>query len=163
MFGVVFPRNFWHFSTLLGAIHKWRQLNFRDFWPPPSPCQHFGPICSTKITQPPLLHQNLGNPLPPPLCWRHLWRAPYMNFNSRTFLLFQWRQHSKPLAARGLLIWLPFKSFKFGPPHKEAKIILRGELRFSHIINIWIPCQSYSHFINDYRFVHSTCIKPRSS
>ena len=34
-------------------------------------CQHFGadnPIYSTKITQPPLLHQNLGNPLPPLLC-----------------------------------------------------------------------------------------------
>ena len=66
----------WH---AFGAVHKWRQLNFRDFWPPPPPCQHFGPIHSTKITQPPLLRQNLGNPLPPPLFWRHLWMAPNHN------------------------------------------------------------------------------------
>ena len=26
------------------------------FFTPSPPCQHFGPICSTKITQPPLLH-----------------------------------------------------------------------------------------------------------
>ena len=36
---------------------------FSGFLTPPA-CQHFGPIYSTKITQPPLLHQNLGIPLP---------------------------------------------------------------------------------------------------
>ena len=35
------------------------------FWTPSPPCQHFEPISSTKITQPPLLRQILGNPLPP--------------------------------------------------------------------------------------------------
>ena len=49
-----------------GAMHKWRLLNFRDFGPPPSPCQKFWQICSTKITQPPLLRQILTDPLPPP-------------------------------------------------------------------------------------------------
>ena len=44
----------------------------------PSPLSaFFTSVQSTKITQPPLLHQNLGNPLPPPLCWCHLWMAPY--------------------------------------------------------------------------------------
>ena len=33
---------------------------------PPSPCQHFEPTYSTKITQPPLLRQNLVNPPPSP-------------------------------------------------------------------------------------------------
>ena len=27
----------------------------------------------------PLLRQNLGTPLPPPLCWRHFWMAPILN------------------------------------------------------------------------------------
>ena len=43
-------------------------------WSPP-PCPHFGLIYITKNTQPPLLRQNLGNLLHPPICWRHLWMA----------------------------------------------------------------------------------------
>ena len=42
----------------------------------PLPLSAFWPMYSTKITQPPLLHQILGNPLPPPLCWHHLWMVP---------------------------------------------------------------------------------------
>ena len=53
---------------------------FSGFWTPSPPCQHVGPIYSTKITQPRLLRQNLGNPLPPPLIWRHLWMAPIIFF-----------------------------------------------------------------------------------
>ena len=47
---------------------------------PPSPCQQFGPIYGTKITQPPLLWQNLGNPSLPlsadVICERPLTRLP---------------------------------------------------------------------------------------
>ena len=39
---------------------------FLGFWTPSQPCHHFGPIPSTKITQPPLLRQNLINPPPSP-------------------------------------------------------------------------------------------------
>ena len=39
---------------------------FLGFLTPSPPCQHFGLIYSTKITQPPLLHQYLGNPPPSP-------------------------------------------------------------------------------------------------
>ena len=38
---------------------------FEELDPLP-PCPHFGPIYSTKITQPPLLLQNLDNPTPSP-------------------------------------------------------------------------------------------------
>ena len=51
---------------------------FSVFLTPFPPCQHVGSIYITKITQPPLLHQNLGDPLPPPLFWHHLWMAPYL-------------------------------------------------------------------------------------
>ena len=70
----------------LGAIYIWCLQNFQDFWPPP-PCQHLGPICSTKITQPPLLSQILGNPLPPPLFLRHLWAIAFQNVTVRVLLL----------------------------------------------------------------------------
>ena len=49
---------YWAAFVHKGTVNKWRQPNFPDFWPPLSPCQHFGPIYSTKITQPPLLSQN---------------------------------------------------------------------------------------------------------
>ena len=39
---------------------------FLGFLTPSPPCQHFGPIYSTKNTQPLLLHQNSGNPPPSP-------------------------------------------------------------------------------------------------
>ena len=57
----------------------------------PSPCQHLGPIYSTEITQHPLLHQNLGNPLPPPLIWRHLWMYP-----NTQCTLNQWQNFCTP-------------------------------------------------------------------
>ena len=50
-------------TGILGAIHKWRQLNFRDFWPPPPPLSAF---YSTKITQPPLTASEFGQPSPSP-------------------------------------------------------------------------------------------------
>ena len=57
----------------------------------PSPCQHLGPIYSTEITQHPLLHQNLGNPLPPPLIRRHLWMYP-----NTQCTLNQWQNFCTP-------------------------------------------------------------------
>ena len=55
---------------------------FSGFLTPPSPCQHFGPIYSTKIRPPPLLHQILGNPLPPPSLLTSFVNGPLY---SRTF------------------------------------------------------------------------------
>ena len=57
-------------------MYKWRLLNFWDFGPPPSPCQKFWQIGSTKITQPPLLRQILTDPLPPSNIRRHLCMPP---------------------------------------------------------------------------------------
>ena len=48
---------------------------FLRFWT--SPRQHFGPIYSTKITQPPLLRQNLGNPPPSPSLLTSFVNGPY--------------------------------------------------------------------------------------
>ena len=53
-----------------GGMYIWRLQNFRDFDPFPPPCLHFGPIHSTKFTQPSLLHLLLGYPSSPSHC-RH--------------------------------------------------------------------------------------------
>ena len=45
---------------ILGAMHKWRLLNSRDFGPPPSP------LSVPDSRNLPSFGQNLANPLPPP-------------------------------------------------------------------------------------------------
>ena len=55
--------------SLLGAVHKWRQLNFWDFVLPPS-------LSVPNTHNLPSSRQKLANPLPPPLYRRHLWIAP---------------------------------------------------------------------------------------
>ena len=45
----------------------------------------------------------------------------------KILLFFQRRQHSQPFPSRGLLSRLPSQGFKFGSPHKETQILLRGE------------------------------------
>ena len=46
-------------------------VKFSEFWTPSLP------LVSTKSTQPPFLWSEFSQPLPPPLCWRHLWMVPY--------------------------------------------------------------------------------------
>ena len=55
-------------EAYLGTIHKGRPQNFWDVSPPRFLCPHFCQICSSKITQPPLLRLLLGQ-LPFPLCF----------------------------------------------------------------------------------------------
>ena len=52
-------------SSLGGNVHM-TSAKFSGFLTPSPPCLHFGPIHSTKFTQPPLLHLLLGYPPPPP-------------------------------------------------------------------------------------------------
>ena len=49
---------------------------FSVFLTPSPPCLHFGPIHSTKFTQPPLLHLLLGYPPPPSHCRHHMYMPP---------------------------------------------------------------------------------------
>ena len=57
-------------STLTkGPVHM-TSAEFSGFLTPSPPCLHFGPIPSTKFTQPPLLRPLLGKPPSPPPCGR---------------------------------------------------------------------------------------------
>ena len=58
--------------TIVGteAVHKWRQLNFRNCWPP-------HPVSKKSMKPLFLLVRNWPISLPP-LCWRHLWMTPWL-------------------------------------------------------------------------------------
>ena len=53
------------YRTVGGTVRGRSQMTsakYSGFLTPSPPCQHFGPIYTTKIMQPPLLHQILGTP-----------------------------------------------------------------------------------------------------
>ena len=64
--------------ALRGHVHM-TSAKVSGFLTPSPPCLYFGPIHSTKFTQPPLLHLLLGYPPPPSHCRHHMYMPPSGN------------------------------------------------------------------------------------